>query len=295
MTDLTNGYKTIKNCIVAIVQKFHNQILDFPEILGTGFLVSPEGVVCTCRHVADAIRQLPKPSNYSGIPACVLLFIEIEKDGKKGVGVLNVDIDSMGDGEAWGDTSTYLGPNPPEVSMLLLAVRETPAIAFASDPLKEGEAIGFGGFPMGTNALKAPGWLHQLSPFLHCGIVSAILPHQTATLPHAFILHANTQPGASGSPVFRDDGTVVGMVYMVLRDRATIGGGADDPAFLYYTIPTSLTGCVPFPILKQVHDIALAKLPIKPRVTLKEYILSRKLTMLGSGESVFTKWDENES
>lgn len=289
-----NGYKMIKDCIVAIVQKFHRGKPDFPEILGSGFLVSREGVVCTCRHVADAIRQLPRPSGYHGFPACVLVFTEIEKDGRKGVGVLNVDIDSMGDADIWGETTSYLGPNPPEVSMILLSVRETPAIEFATDPLREGEEVAFGGFPMGTRGLRAPGWLHQLSPFLHCGIVSAILPHHSATLPHAFLLHANTQPGASGSPVFRNDGKLVGMVYMVLRHRETIGGGADDAGFLYYTVPTSLTGCVPFPILKQVHDVASAHMPTKPRVTLGEYISARKPIMVGSGDSVFTEWKGND-
>jgi len=289
-----SGYRVIKDCIVAVVQKFHRERADFPEILGTGFLISPEGVVCTCRHIADAIRQLPSPPDYHGFPACVLVFTEIEKNGRRGVGVVNVDIESMGDAEVWGDTTLYLGPNPPEVSMLLLSVRETPAIEFATEPLQEGEEVAFGGFPMGTPALRAPGWLHQLSPSLQSGIVSAILPHHSDALPHAFLLHANTQPGASGSPVFRDDGKVVGMVYMALRNRETIGGGRDDAGFLYYTVPTSLTGCVPFPVLRQVYDVAKTHIPTKPRVTLGEYIRARRPIMVGSGGSVFTEWQGSD-
>ena len=285
-----NGYRVVKNCIVAIVQKFHNKKPEFPEILGTGFLISRDGIVCTCRHLADAIRRLSGPSGYQGIPACCLLFTEIEQDGTKGVGIVNVDIESMGDADVWGDTSMYLGPNPPEVSLLLLSVRETPAVELATEPLQEGEQVAFGGFPMGTRTLSAPGWLHQFSPSLQSGIVSAILPHQSAPLPHAFLLDANTQRGASGSPVFREGGKVVGMVYMALVNRETIGGGAGDAGFVYYTVPTSLTGCVPFPVLKQVYDAAKSAFPTESRVTLAEYFHFCKPVMVGSGQSVFTEW-----
>ena len=94
------------------------------------------------------------------------------------------------------DVSAYLGPNPPDISFMLLSVRETPTLEFDSEPLVEGEILAFAGFPMGTKLLKAPGWLHQFSPSLHWGLTSAILPHRLERIPHAFLLHANTQPSS---------------------------------------------------------------------------------------------------
>src|SRR5262245_50247890 len=193
--DFVKAYDLVKPCVVAIVPKFSKTQSDFPEIIGTGFLISTEGVVCTCRHVADAIQAQPKPEGYTGYPAQVLLFTEISEGDVKGWGYITIEIEQIGHATVIGDTDEYLGPNPPDISFMLLSVRETPKLELADKPLSEGEMLAFAGFPMGTLLLKAPGWLHQFSPTLHWGIASAILPHRLEKLPHAFLMHANTQGG----------------------------------------------------------------------------------------------------
>ena len=51
------AYRTIKPCVAAVIQTFYPAGRpDFPTILGTGFLASRLGLLCTCRHVADAVR-----------------------------------------------------------------------------------------------------------------------------------------------------------------------------------------------------------------------------------------------
>lgn len=284
-----NAYRKVRSSVVAIVPKFYKERPSFPDIIGTGFIVSELGIVCTCRHVAESALALYKPRGYQGFPASVLLFVG-EVQGREGVGVLNVDVEQVGAATLMGDAPKYLGPNPPDISFMLLSVTATPAVEFTGQALQEGEEVAFAGFPMGTRTLEAPGWLHQLSPTLQSGIVSAVLPYHADPMPHGFLLHANTQPGASGSPVFREDGRVVGMVYMVLRDWCNIGRGGNDAGYVVYSVPTSLTGCVPYGVIGQVLTHAEKGIPAKRRRTLREHVNSGEIIPLESGRSPFVEW-----
>jgi hypothetical protein len=285
--NFVKAYSSIKNCVVAIVDKFYSQVPGFPTILGTGFLVSDQGIVCTCRHVADAIAKLPKPPDYSGIAACALLFQEITYKGIPGVAAVSFDILQSGDASLIGSSEGYLGPNPPDLSLLMLNVTHTPHVALGEMPIKEGEEVAFSGFPMGTNTLMAPGWLHQLSPTLHAGIVSAVLPHSSFEMPHSFILHANTQGGASGSPVFRKNGTVIGMVHCVLRDMLEFK--LPDGSPVTYSVPTSLTGCVPLNVLTQVTKVASLRIPDVSRESFVDYLKNHEPVPIGE-EGAFERW-----
>jgi hypothetical protein len=95
----------------------------------------------------------------------------------------------------------------------------------------------------------------QESPSLHSGIVSAIFPNRLAQSPYGFLLHANTQTGASGSPVFRYDGTVVGMLYMGFDDEYS-DGGPEDPKTRRYDVPTALSGCISGRLIAQAVALA---------------------------------------
>jgi hypothetical protein len=74
----------------------------------------------------------------------------------------------------------------------------------STDALREGVEVATVEFPMGTEALTAPGWLHQHGPFLQRGIISAILPF-VCKAPHSFVINVMSMGGASGSPVFLTD------------------------------------------------------------------------------------------
>jgi hypothetical protein len=294
----TNAYTIIKEGIVAIVPKFSKKQSDFPEIVGTGFFISDKGVVCTCRHVADAIPLLFRPEGYAGCPGRVLLITELSVGSQKGLGFIGIDIENIGNAGLIGDTSEYLGPNPPNLSFLLLAVRDTPKLDLADSSIKEGEILAFAGFPMGTDLLKAPGWLHQLSPTLQWGIASGLLPSSRSPLPHAFIMHANTQAGASGSPVFRTDGKVVGMVNAVIEETYSFGGHADkgDKGFAAYKVPTSLTSCVPLETIRAVLKEAEKGLaPFASRPTLEQHIESMQVKPFTRGTNIFDEWRKPES
>jgi len=207
---LREAWPHVRDCIVGIAPKFRTGQAAFPELLGTGFFVSRFGVVCTCRHVVDAFADLEKPEDYKGHAAVALAFHAAPAANEWGMMVF--EIKAIGHATVTGGLEHYLGPQPPDVSYLAVDVTETPFLRIGDPPIVEGEEIGIGGFPDGTDLLRIPGWLHQLTPTLLSGVVSAVLPAHAHPTPHGFLAHAEVLPGSSGSPVFRPDGTVVGMV-----------------------------------------------------------------------------------
>lgn len=289
MFDFSNAYSRVKQAVVAITPMFQPGPAEFPDIIGTGFFVSSHGVVCTCRHVITAFNQLSRPEGFKGIPAAVLVFRESTFEGRTAWAWFAVRIRGYGFAELLGDTSGYVGPNPPDIGFLLLDVADTPVVEFSEEPLREGEWLAFSGFPMGTRLLRAPGWLHQVGPTLHAGVVSAVLPHALMPVPHGFIMQSHTQGGASGSPVFRPDGKVVGMVYMGIREDFVF---EDDGGVISYQVPTSLTGCVPREALQEsvaagpVRDAA----DVKGRPSLDELIANSTPVKMESDTNVLEKW-----
>jgi len=109
--------------------------------------------------------------------------------------------------------------------------------------------VAISGFPMGSETLRAPGWVHQVSPTLQTGIVSAVLPFPCES-PHGILVDVSTLGGASGSPLFdTDTGEVLGMVYGGLEEPRRMDGAA---GLLIYRVPTSLAYAVPAQVLVDV-------------------------------------------
>ena len=221
--------------------------------------------------------------------------MEVSHQGSQTWGYLPIDVHSYGHATVIGDVGEYLGPNPPDVSFLLLQVKDTPAVTFIDRRLSEGEFVGFAEFPMGTRLLRAPGWLHQIGPTLHGGIVSSVLPHSLAAVPHGFLIHANTQGGASGSPVFESSGHVAGMVYMTIQEEYQFGGNASegDHGSTLYRVPTALTGCVPSQAIDQVLAASNEQAKqITDRPPLPEILSKAAIEEIAPGKGVLQQWKQ---
>jgi S1-C subfamily serine protease len=284
------AWEHVRQSVVAISPLFSDRQREIPQIIGTGFFISTEGVVCTCRHVAETFDRLLRPREFAGIPAVATLFRN-DPQNPTMWGTISLGIEAVGSAAVIGDATGYRGPNPPGIAYLRVNVRATPALQVSEARLREGEPVAFAGFPMGDQLLTAPGWLHQVSPTIHSGIVGAILPMPLHPTPHGFLVHANTQGGASGSPVFREDGQVVGMVYCVIEQARRVLTENAQPTDLGVKTSTGLTGCVSRELLAQTwqgaHDAAAIE---ANRPTLEERIASAVRERVDRGDGTLAVW-----
>lgn len=266
--NFTRAAREMEMCVVGVVQRFHLDNQQIPTFWGTGFFVSVHGVVATCRHVLERVLSLPLPQGYDaahdGLPVGVVCWREREKNGVKEWGWFELEVVHLGQATFVGDRPHYVEDEQPDLVFLTLNVRETPSVRFADERPEIGEPIAFSGYPMGLRTLvghEGCGF-RQESPTLHAGVVAAINPNRIAASPYHFLVHANTQGGASGSPVFREDGSIIGMVYIVIPEVYV--GDDENPENTMYAVPTSLTGCLYGPLIAQsvrlAHDAAATRI-----------------------------------
>jgi hypothetical protein len=256
--NFSKAARDLENCIVGVVQKFHLDNQQIPEFWGTGFFVSEHGVVSTCHHVVDEILKLPLPEGYDpkkdGMPLAVVCWREIDVKGEKKWAWCQLDVIDLGQGSFVGGRPHYVEEKEPDLAFLFLNVRGTPTVHFAEDPPVIGESVAFSGYPMGLRTLLGHQGFRQESPTLHAGVVAAINPNRLAPSPYHFLVHANTQGGASGSPVFREDASILGMVYIIIPEYYV--GDPDNPENTIYAVPTALTGCIYGPLIAQSVQLA---------------------------------------
>jgi S1-C subfamily serine protease len=253
---ISSSYKLVKSTIVAFVAKYvpvydQSSPPQFPPIIGTGFVVREDGIIATNAHVLHAFRNVfaPPDAPKDDWPVVCIMLKLIDQ------GMLEIPLEILGAvglRQAMPEGAFYYGPqNGPDLAFVHVKARGLPTVALDARVIEEGAEIATAGFPMGTDALLAPGWIHQVTPTLQRGIISAVLPFPCPT-PHAYAVNVMVQGGASGSPVFlSESGEVVGVLYAGLNDtRLALGkGGASSqesqPEPIVYTVPTNISYVVP--------------------------------------------------
>ncbi|HBA40782.1 MAG TPA: hypothetical protein DCZ05_13915 [Deltaproteobacteria bacterium] len=269
--DLTDVYQLVQPSIIAFTPKYVPKGMpeDFPPIFGTGFIIA-DGLIATNDHVVQAFANVPRPK---GTPlgdwgVIAWLFHFLPKEGMAQiplhvVGVLRVTIEVKGH---------YYGSKRPDLAFVHVKATGLPALRIAEAPhLEPGVQVATAGFTMGTDALRAPGWIHQLTPTLQTGIISAVLPFPCES-PHAVMLNIMTRGGASGSPVFSvDEPEAVGVLYGGLIDHHTLPGTKS-----HYRVPTNFSYFVPAHYLKKTLE-GIDKIPdlkLEPATPSLEHILA---------------------
>ena len=281
MTTMQEIYKGIKGCIVAFIQKYipiqkdSHQPPIFPPIIGTGFVIREDGLIITNAHVTKAFNKVFRPHDISEDvwPVHAMLF----KNTQQGIIEIPLEILGVMAISKYKHGKHYYGPKEgPDLAIVHVKAKGLPIVEIDSDILvEEGMEVATAGFPMGTDALIAPGWLHQLTPTLQKGIISAVLPFACPT-PHAFSINIMTQCGASGSPVFDcNTGKVLGVLYAGLNDLAVTIKEKD-----LYKVPTNISYVVPSHyikfLLKQNNNLEDLKQP-SDSMTIDEMIRSATL------------------
>ncbi|MBI3665593.1 MAG: trypsin-like peptidase domain-containing protein [Acidobacteria bacterium] len=232
--DLVETYRAIRPAVVAFMPKYlpvlgpNSPPPEVPPIVGTGFILA-DGLVATNAHVTEKLMRLPMPKDApkGDWPFYAVLFHLIEEgkvpsapDGGMGriqlevLGVFNVgDIELSKEGH-------YYGSRRPDFAIVHVKAKGLPSIKLSPDTslLREGAEIATVGYPMGTDTLTAPGWLHHIGPTLQRGIISAVLPF-SCKAPHSFVIDLMSLGGASGSPVFpAQDPRAIGILNAGLQD-----------------------------------------------------------------------------
>ena len=292
--NLIESYERVKPAIVAFAPKFHpvyndkEPMPEFLPIFGTGFVID-DGIVVTNDHVVKAIPKLPKPrdcpDNLWPVNCILLHFIP-----EKGLATVPLEVLGVFGISQMKHGKNYYGPPKPDVAFVHVKMRNLPKVNVKYDlmEIKEGRDVATAGFPMGTDTLTAPGYLHQMTPTLQKGIISAVLPFQCET-PHALMINVMVQGGASGSPVFLpESGDVIGVLYASLEDKRSSLSALPpkyrkdiehlDPSFHshLFTAPTNISYVVPAhyieKMLYSVKAHANFNFPVDT-LTLEEYVI----------------------
>ena len=128
----------------------------FPEIIGTGFIVDSRGIVVTNAHVIEALQELPKHPSRPESPALAILMTEVEhKDGTHHLGTLFTSILGYNLLESFISEGPFYGEKLPDFGFVKLNARDVPFLPLADEPglLRAGVEIATAGFPLGTEAL----------------------------------------------------------------------------------------------------------------------------------------------
>jgi len=232
---LVESYRRIKQSIVAFVAKNTPEVVGsdgrpgLRHIIGTGFVLRADGVIVTNEHVVRLFPQLPRSNSQENWPVEALLLWQED------IGVVQLQLPVIGVGIPKTETpKVFYGAERPDIALVHVKATGLPAIEVDDDFVPvEGMRIATAGFPMGTDALMAGGWLQQMTPTLQEGVVSAVLPFACRHA-HGYTINIMVQGGASGSPVFcPETGKVVGLLYAALVEPR---GNSIQPTNISYVL-----------------------------------------------------------
>ena len=263
---LTDLYDSASPCVVGFISKMVTAPVGapplFPSIIGTGFLVTDDGVVATNRHVVQALWKLPTiPGTGERVGGALIFMVS---DDKLGGQMLNLKIRDLAALEGFSSDRDWYGQSVPDVGLVQLEITGTPFLELATEDfaIRPGMDISTIGYPLGTQPLVSEGRVNQLGPFIRRGIVSSVYPFSSPQ-PHGFTIDIMQQGGSSGSPIFASDSSrVVGMMWgSVLETQQA----QSETTSLIYMLNTNISIAEPAHIIKDALTNYLSgRKPLSP-------------------------------
>jgi hypothetical protein len=236
---------------------------------------------------------------------CLFLYYDIDR----GVFTTHLEVIGVFSVGEFQHGEIYYGPPKPDIAFIHIKMKGLPIvnIRYNAKDIVEGQEIATAGFPMGTHTLTAPGYLHQITPTLQKGIISAVLPFQCEA-PHSLMINVMVQGGASGSPVFlADTGDVIGVLYAGLEDiKSTISLSQSDKRNLdpsthshLFKTPTNISYVVPAHYIEKMLDLIMNAENFKfPEDTpyFEKYMKTAEVVTIKPGEpQIIQKWEGPDS
>jgi S1-C subfamily serine protease len=283
LADFRSAFKKLRPSIVGIGLRNDPKY----EIYGTGFIIDSDGWIITNRHVLEAVADFTDEGMKIRRGAAAFLFIQatptIEFRSVTGIGAIDLEIvaappsadeeyneinEKLKRGEIIPPKYRNLEPEQiihPETLDLGIckinpkylvpeALPLSAAKIVQSRNVTEGMTVGVMGFPRGLSIPETYASVSriQLTPLLQVGVISGMLPMSGDPKPDSFVLDMMINPGSSGSPVFLENGNVIGMVYatrvafhplMTMDETGAVSesdvGGISVPSGLGLAIPSA--------------------------------------------------------
>jgi hypothetical protein len=258
MEPLVELSQNIKPAVVSVCMPIH-----LPDgslklnILGTGFNVSPEGLVVTCQHVLEPYLGEAGESFLEKLKEAT--DSETGKFQKLQVSPPIVNFYFKKDEKSWAiiqKQAIHVQGSPkddiailefPEGDFRPGEAKEYPFLELAGENEKEGLPIGVVGFPLGDTLQNLAG---SATYSFHYGHIGAVIPFTSEEVqPTSYQLDVFTNHGNSGGPVFRlSDGKVIGMLNAGLATNLEVEAKK-------YEIPTGISFAVPsWKILADIEE-----------------------------------------
>jgi S1-C subfamily serine protease len=201
-------------------------------VLGTGFLVTEDGLIVTAKHVADVASEmlegpgsrtlvasfaapnvdtptLKMRANFSSVP---LTLVSVDADNDLGLLRLGVSPDSI--------PVMQIVDNPGEAA-------RPRAAAISVDRPVEGELVAVSGYPLNEAALVT-----------NAGSIASSWAVDEDNRNDRYLGDFTANPGNSGAPVYRlSDGAVIG-VCQGGKLTPVVGGAGKHAAFLTIIVPS---------------------------------------------------------
>jgi S1-C subfamily serine protease len=222
---LSDAYARIRPSLAAIIADLNgprDPVLQMPEIIGSGFVVHPDGLVATAGHVVDALEKI-RGANPGVVPG-VALFFDVDDPERGIVGGFVVTkpiirFTSFRHDPGQPPAASAISLKSPDLGLVQIPLTGLPSVVLDNNPrLVEGHSVGVAGFPLGNDLLSRVGAVGHLGPTLRTGAISARLMSPEGVIDAGFLYEVLNQGGSSGSPVFDEGGRVVGIHVEWQRD-----------------------------------------------------------------------------